>query len=336
MKVTRDSLYGGAVLIVVFLIDVFIPLGVADGALYVCTIVLVMRERKRVITAFAVLTSFMALLKFYIFYTPDTSWMVYVNRSISLIVIWATASLAIRYRLLEEKEKKEALLIEQKNKELEQFIYITSHDLKEPLRTIEGIVGLLEKEYDQNLDENGKRYVGYINSSVMRMNSLTKALLDYGRIGQDSVFVDIDCNRLLREIQEDIALSINDTKAKILVEDLPRIMGMENELRMLFQNLISNSIKFQKPGVPPEISISVVKQDEMWKFAIQDNGIGIDEKFKEKIFVIFQRLHKRNEYEGTGIGLAHCKKIVQLHGGDIWIESTPGNGTIFYFTLSQG
>jgi len=335
MKVTRDSLYGGIVLIAVFLIDIFIPLGVAVGALYVCCIVLVIRERKRVIVAFATFTSFMALLKFYIFFEPDTSWMVYVNRSISLIVIWATAFMAIRYRLLDEKEKREALLIEQKNKELEQFIYITSHDLKEPLRTIEGILGLLEKEYHQKMDENCKRYVGFINSSVMRMNSLTKALLDYGHIGQHAVFVDIDCNKLLVDIQEDIALLIADTKTSLRIEGLPRIKGMENEIRMLFQNLISNAIKFQKPGVPPEISINAIEQDEMWRFSIQDNGIGIDEKFKEKIFIIFQRLHKRNEYEGTGIGLAHCKKIVQLHGGDIWIESNPGNGSTFYFTISQ-
>jgi len=335
MRKGRNTLYGFLSLIVVFLIDVSIPLGVAVGALYVCSIVFVIKERKRTIVGVASIASFMVLLKLYIFVTPDTNWMVYVNRGISLLVIWATTLLAIRYRLLDEKEKREANSIEQKNKELEQFIYIASHDLKEPLRTIENIIGLFEKEYLQKLDDNGKRYAAYIHSSVTRMHNVIKGLLDYGRIGHQAIVKDIDCNKLLKDIQQDIALSIAETKANFHIENLPTIEGMETEIRMLFQNLINNAIKFKNPNVPPEISIFASKQDEMWRFAIQDNGIGIDEKYLDKIFIIFQRLHEPNEYEGTGIGLAHCKKIVQLHSGSIWAESRLGKGSTFYFTLGS-
>jgi light-regulated signal transduction histidine kinase (bacteriophytochrome) len=318
----------------IFLLDLFTPLGVAVGALYVCAILLTIRETKKVILCFAALASLVAVIKFLLFLTAETSWMVYVNRLISLIVIWATAFLAIRYRALDEKEKREAVLIEQKNKELEQFVYIASHDLKEPLRTVESIAGLLEKEYAEKFDETGKRYIHYISASVVRMRNLIKDLLDYGLIGQNALFTDIDCDTLISEILQDLAVSISKTNADVKYETLPHIKGMEGEIRMLFQNLISNSIKFKRSGVKPEISISAVKENGMWKFAIKDNGIGIDEKFKDQVFVLFQRLHEKNQYEGTGIGLAHCKKIVQLHGGTIWIEPQPDHGSIFYFTIS--
>lgn len=322
------------VLTAIFLLDLIIPLGVAVGALYVCAILLVIRERKKVILIFAVVASLIAITKFLIFLTAQTSWMVYVNRFISLIVIWATAFLAMRYRALDEKEKREAVLIEQKNKELEQFVYIASHDLKEPLRTVESVAGLLEEEYHEKFDETGKRYIHYISASVVRMRNLIKDLLDYGLIGQNAVFTTIDCNILIQEILEDLAVSISKTNAEVKHETLPAIKGMEGEMRMLFQNLISNSIKFRRSGVNPEISISAVKENGKWKFAVKDNGIGIDEKFTDQVFVLFQRLHERNQYEGTGIGLAHCKKIVQLHGGTIWIEPQPEHGSIFYFTIA--
>jgi signal transduction histidine kinase len=287
--------YGFLSLLFIFLIDLYIPLGVAIGALYVCSIVLVMKQRKRVIVSIAAMASVMVLLKFYIFIIPDTTWIVLANRGISLLVIWATTILAVRYRLLDEKEKREAAVVEQKNKELEQFIYIASHDLKEPLRTIENIIKLFEMDYLQKLDNTGKQYAAYIHSSVTRMHNVIKELLDYGRIGQTAELKDIDCNKLLKDIQQDIALSIEETKASFKIENLPMIRGMETEIRMLFQNLINNSIKFRRVGVLPVISITAVKFEDMWQFAIQDNGIGINEIYQDKIFLIFQRLHEAKE-----------------------------------------
>lgn len=225
--------------------------------------------------------------------------------------------------------------IKVKNKELEQFVYIASHDLQEPLRTLSSFVKLLEKEYPTKKGENSNIYLRFIDENATRMSQLIKGLLDYSRIGEAKKVTDVDCNVLIRGIKEDLSLAISKTQANITTDDLPVVKGYETELRLLFQNLISNAIKFHILDKPPCISISVEKLPRFWKFAVKDDGIGIDARNHKKIFNIFQRLNNRGDYKGTGIGLAHCRKIVEMHGGKIWVDSVPKVGSTFYFTVSK-
>ncbi len=225
--------------------------------------------------------------------------------------------------------------LERKNKELEQFAYVASHDLQEPLRTTSSFAELLQQQYQGKLDEKADKYLTFITQSSDRMKVLIKDLLDYSRIGRKKEKDQVDCNLILQEVLDDLDVAIKETQTEIISSRLPVFNGYATEVKQLFQNLITNAVKFRKPNAAPLINISASKKNGSWEFICKDNGIGIDEQHKERIFVIFQRLHTRSEYEGSGIGLAHCKKIVELHGGKIWIDSTPGKGSAFYFTIPQ-
>lgn len=230
---------------------------------------------------------------------------------------------------LEENNKKLISL----NREMEQFAYIASHDLQEPLRTVASFVDLLVEHNTEQQDEQVKVFHGFILDSVQRMRDLVAALLDYSRLGANSEREEIDCQRLLSDVCEDLGARIEDTQAEIRYSDLPRIAGKRTELRMLFQNMISNGIKFSRKDVRPCIHVSAERGDGEWVFCVRDNGIGISAEHFDKIFNIFQRLHNRDDFEGAGIGLAHCKKIVEMHSGKIWLESSLGEGSAFYFSL---
>jgi PAS domain S-box-containing protein len=236
---------------------------------------------------------------------------------------------------LEKKVLQRTAELESKNKELEQFAYVASHDLQEPLRTTSSFVELIRKQYYGKLDTPANKYIDYIIQASDRMKTLIKDLLDYSRIGREKKTEQVDCNVMLGEVLADLTKVIREHKARITAGALPMVTGFPTELKLLFQNLISNSIKFQKPGIAPVIDISSKKENGHWLFSFSDNGIGIDKQYQQRIFVIFQRLHNRSVYEGSGIGLAHCKKIVELHGGKIWVESNAGEGSTFHFTLAE-
>lgn len=224
--------------------------------------------------------------------------------------------------------------LERKNKELEQFAYVASHDLQEPIRTSSGFADLLQRQYKGRLDEKADKYLSYIIYSSERMNTLIKELLNYSRIGFEEKRVSINCNALMNEVIADLQKSITDTGAIIRFDNLPEINGYANAIKQLFQNLVSNALKFKREGILPEITIQGKPDGRRWSFSITDNGIGIAKEYFDRIFFIFQRLHNRSEYEGSGIGLSHCKKIIELHNGKIWVESTPGTGTTFHFTIA--
>ena len=225
--------------------------------------------------------------------------------------------------------------LEFKNNELEQFAFIASHDLQEPLRSITGLVEITQQSYKGKIDETLEKNLQYISESGKRMSNLINGLLDYARIGKKDGLTKIDINSILQDIRTDMAISIEDKNASIHMDKMPIIKGYEIEIRLLFQNLLSNAIKFSQPGVDPEVKITCKKNEEFWQFTISDNGIGIAQEHLEKIFVIFQRLHLKSQYGGAGIGLAHCKKIVELHNGRIWVESEPSRGSKFIFTLLE-
>lgn len=221
------------------------------------------------------------------------------------------------------------------NKGIEQFAYVASHDLQEPLRTISNFVNLFQTQYKGALDKDADEYLNLIIGATSRMQLLIKDLLDYSRIGSDKNKVAVDCNTLLKEVLNDMAKSIQDSKAEIHFEPLPIINGFLSGLKSLFQNLITNAIKYRKSDTQAIINITAQDKNNEWFFAIKDNGIGINKIYYERIFIIFQKLHTQQQYAGTGIGLAQAKKIIELHGGRIWIESELGKGSTFYFTIPK-
>ncbi|MBN1985490.1 MAG: PAS domain S-box protein, partial [Prolixibacteraceae bacterium] len=223
--------------------------------------------------------------------------------------------------------------IEDKNKELEQFTFIASHDLREPLNSITSLIELLLEDAEGKLDDETLKRLHFISQSSNRMKDLVKGLLDYARLGKNSEFEQVDCNEIVAAVVNDLEVLIKNSEAEIKVNKLPVFHALEIEMRLLFQNLISNAMKYRAPGRKPKIEIAAKKVKNGWEFAVSDNGIGIPPDQKEKIFIIFQRLHRRDEYEGIGVGLAHCRKIVELHDGKIWVESEPGKGSTFYFFI---
>ena len=238
------------------------------------------------------------------------------------------------------KQKEEQVALQNKrllnkNSELEQFTYITSHDLQEPLLTLMSFSNLLIEEYSESLDDEAKLYIEFINKSALRMRALVTGLMEYARIGKRDEVKEIDCNQVIRDVLADLSVKIKNTKTKIVVENLPKIIGHETYIRLLFQNLISNAIKFNKEGVKPEIKIEGSETETEWEFSIEDNGIGIAEKYIDQVFIIFKRLNNDSLYKGYGIGLAHCKKIVDIHSGEIQVKSKLGIGSTFSFTISK-
>lgn len=242
-----------------------------------------------------------------------------------------TETLLKREITLAEQNQK----LQNQNKELEQFTYITSHDLQEPLRSLISFSELLEKEFSDKLDGNGAIYIDFITKSSKRMRALVKGLLDYSRIGNNKELVETDCSQIINDVQDDMTSIIQESEAKITIDTLPVLKCYPTEMRQLFQNLISNAIKFRKKDCIPEIKISVTENQNNWIFSVQDNGIGIDQKDIHKLFIIFKRLNNRDEYEGTGIGLAHCKKIVELHGGTIWANAELNKQSTFTFIIPK-
>jgi PAS domain S-box-containing protein len=248
------------------------------------------------------------------------------------------AILEINRDITSRKRAEEALArtaaeLRRSNQELEVFASVASHDLQEPLRVIASYTQLLVREYGDQLDGGAHQLVAVILQGTRRMHALINDLLTYSRLGtRTKTFGPVDCSALLRTVLKNLEVSVRETAAVIQVGVLPTISGDESQLSQLFQNLISNALKFHGPR-PPEISISAEFEAPDWRFEVRDNGIGIDPKYHERIFVVFQRLHGREEFPGTGIGLAICKRIVEHHQGRIWVESTLGKGATFRFTL---
>ncbi|MFI6455255.1 ATP-binding protein [Streptosporangium amethystogenes] len=259
---------------------------------------------------------------------------------------------AMRHRILAEwhrasetqrRLEDQATELRRSNSELEQFAYVASHDLQEPLRKVASFTQMLEQRYGDQLDDRAKQYITFAVDGAKRMQMLINDLLDFSRVGRmGGERIDIDAEGPLRAALNNLAAPIEDTGATVTHDELPRLHGNRVQLTQLFQNLIGNAIKFRSED-PPEIHIGVRRDGDMWEFSCTDNGIGIDSKYTDRIFLIFQRLHGRDVYAGTGIGLALCKKIVEYHGGRIWVdtedsepENTTRTGTTFRWTLPSG
>ena len=221
------------------------------------------------------------------------------------------------------------------NAELEQFAYVASHDLQEPLRAIASYVSLIEKRYSELLDEKGRSYIRHVVEGASRMQNLINDVLTYSQVGVKEVALfSVDCEAVLKEILNDSQVAIKETAAINTWDKLPTVPAAPLMIQQVFQNLISNAIKFHGER-PPRIHISAELLGDDCIFSIRDQGIGISQRHQARIFKLFERLHGRDRYPGTGLGLAICKKIVERHGGKIWVSSEEGKGTTFYFSLAE-
>ncbi|MGD0570212.1 MAG: ATP-binding protein [Candidatus Sulfotelmatobacter sp.] len=219
------------------------------------------------------------------------------------------------------------------NADLEQFAYVASHDLQEPLRMVTAYTQLLGEKYKGRLDENADKFIGYASEGATRMQVLIQDLLAFSRVGRkEGASTSVDCNVVMAEVRQILTSTIQESGAVVNSANLPSVWTDRSQMAQVFQNLIGNAIKFRGKE-PPVVTIQAEKADQHWLFSVSDNGIGIAPEYAENVFVVFQRLHARTEYAGNGIGLAICKKIVERYGGKIWVESQLGSGSSFKFTV---
>jgi light-regulated signal transduction histidine kinase (bacteriophytochrome) len=235
--------------------------------------------------------------------------------------------------VLEQRVQERTAELQRSNAELEQFAYVASHDLQEPLRKVVGYTQLLGKRYRGQLDANADEFIGYAVDAASRMQLLIQDLLTYSRVGRlQKDLAPVDCETVLTQILRTLQPLIEESNALVTHDPLPTLTADAGQFAQLFQNLIANAIKFHAEQAP-QVHVTARRDDHEWVFSVRDNGIGIEPQYAERIFRMFQRLHSREAYPGTGIGLAICQKIVQRHGGHIWVKSQPGQGATFAFTI---
>ncbi len=331
---------------IILIIDLNTPLGYAVGAVYSILILyswIFPGNKAPVITG--IICTILIIVGFVYSPVEDVSVMsAGINRIISILVIWictalvgiakkSFTSLSLSKEKLEQKIRERTQEIEARNKELEQFVYITSHDLQEPLRTIKSFVELFKRDYETTLDEKGLKYLSFVSDSSTRMSLLINGILDYSRLGRIKKLSLVDTQGIINDLKSDISSTYDLSHVTLRGENLPQIFAFEMEMRILLQNLVLNAIRFKHPDRDCEIEVTAERQVGFWQFCVSDNGIGIAEEHFKKIFLIFQRLHSRNVYEGAGIGLSHCQKVATLHGGTIWVASKINEGSKFFFTI---
>jgi len=233
----------------------------------------------------------------------------------------------------EDGLRQTAVELARSNKDLEQFAYVASHDLQEPLRMVSLHIQLLQRRYQGKLDEQADKYILRAVEGSRQMQTLIKDLLAYARVGtRGKELVPVNCEAVFDQAVTHLAAAVRESGAEVTRSALPSVRGDNTQLVQLFQNLIGNALKFRAERTP-RVHLEAQQDGPYWRFSVRDNGIGIDPRYHDRLFVIFQRLHTKAEYPGTGIGLAICKKIVERHAGRIWVESEPGKGTVFFFTL---
>ncbi len=251
-----------------------------------------------------------------------------------------TANKEMAFQIEEKGKRADELVminaeLARSNAELEQFAYVATHDLQEPLRAVASCVQLLQKRYEGGLDGQAHEFIAHAVDGTKRMQTLINDLLAYSRISTHAqVFASTNCEMVLQEALANLMVAIAESGAAVTRDPLPTVSGDATQLTQLFQNLVGNALKF-RGGRPPQIHIGAVRNDHEWRFSVADNGIGMEPQYFERVFLVFQRLHTRKDYQGTGIGLAICKKVVERHGGRIWAESEPGQGATFCFTIPE-
>ena len=275
-------------------------------------------------------------------YVHDKGYIIRNENGKALRMIGATHDITslkeneINLKKLNQDLRDQARALADSNSELEQFAYVASHDLQEPLRMVTSFLSLLEINYADKFDDKGKKYIHFAVDGAKRMRQIILDLLEISKVGraEDNMEL-IDLNLLVNEILQLLQNQIDENKTVIEIGELPVLYAYRPSLMQVFQNLVGNSLKYKRKDIATQIKITATEQNEYWQFSVADNGIGIEEEYFSKIFIIFQRLHNQNEFSGTGIGLAITKKIIENLGGKIWLQSEPGKGTTFYFTIKK-
>lgn len=253
-----------------------------------------------------------------------------------LKILPLTIERALKQKQTDKDLAKHIEALARSNAELEQFAYVASHDLQEPLRMVTNFLQLLEKRLEDKMDTDSKEFINYAVEGAKRMKHMIDDLLSYSRVlSKKAQFEEIDVDIILDQVMEDLMENINENKAKIIRKKMPMLVADKIKLARIFINLINNAIKFRNKNAAPLIEISCEETKQDYVFSVRDNGLGLKKEYQEKIFIIFQRLNPKEEYPGSGIGLAVCKKIAELHDGKIWVESELGAGSTFYFSISR-
>ncbi len=268
------------------------------------------------------------------YYWVDTTIVPFSDRAGAPYQYVAIRTEVTEYKQLEQKMEEQVAELARSNDELEQFAYVVTHDLQEPLRAISSFVQLLKKYSNAQLDERAIDLISHVVAGTNRMQMLIDDLLTYAQVNASQTPKEVDCECLLNNVLADLSVTIGECNAIVTYDKLPVVRGIPFQFIQLFANLINNALKFQREQ-PPKIHVGVKENPDEWVFWVSDNGIGIEEQYLERIFRVFQRLHSRREYVGTGIGLAICKKVVEHHGGKIWVKSEPNVGSSFYFSIPK-
>ncbi len=349
---TRNIIISIAVTIAIFMLDVLTRREYAAWALYIIPLLFATPAVTRSNLPLLSLGGTILIVLDFLWSPGEISSLATINPVLGIFTLWAALPLLIRQKLAEEALDRSYREMEQRvadrtaelkktmdelarsNKDLEQFAYAVSHDLQEPLRTVGSYVDLLAEKYKGKLDEKADKYISYTIDGANRMSTLINDLLAYSRVGtRGKQFAPVEMSSVFKKAAGNLNKAIDEGHAVVTSDQLPQVFGDESQLVQLLQNLIGNAIKFRKKDVQSRIHISAERKGDQWVFGVHDNGIGIEPGFQERIFTVFQRLHTREEYPGTGIGLAICRRIVERHEGRIWVESKPGEGSTFYFTL---
>jgi signal transduction histidine kinase len=258
----------------------------------------------------------------------------YIFKPINSEILKSKVKVYLDLYVQHEEIMKLNTVLSQSNTELERFAYICSHDMQEPVRMMNSYASLLQDNSEEVLDAKGRKYLNFITGNATRMQKMIQDILAFSRIGREEIQLErVNCNDVVKEVLCEFEEMISQKNALVKCSDLPTVETSLTLMRVLFQNLIGNGLKFQDGSVPPEITIEAFEADNFWNFVVIDNGIGIDPEFHHKIFNIFQRLNRKEDYPGTGIGLSTCRKFIRLCGGDIKFESQSGQGTQFCFTI---
>lgn len=260
----------------------------------------------------------------------------YIFKPINADILRSKVKVYLDLYVQREQILKLNAVLRQSNEELERFAYICSHDMQEPVRMMHSYGELLERDCAANLGPDGVKYLKFITGSARHMQKMISDILTFSRIGREAPEIEtVQCDEIIREVLGKFETVIAEKNAWVTCNPLPTLKTSNTLIRVLFQNLVGNALKFQDGALAPEIDIRAERKGQAWEFTIRDNGIGIDPVFNDKVFAIFQRYHRKEEYPGTGIGLSTCKKFLEIYGGAIWFESTPGRGSVFYFTIPQ-
>lgn len=332
----------------IFVADLNVELGVAVGVAYLLVISLAyLSESAGVVQIAAIGCSILTLIGLYQSPAGGEDWKVLSNRVLALAAIWATAAPSLH--LLRQKSELESRVaertaqlaranasLEQSNAELKQFAYIASHDLQAPLRGVAGFAQFLATDYGDQLDETGKDFIQRIVSGVQRMKNLIDDLLEFSTVdSRQQPSHPVDLNEVFEDVMFSMRAFLTEIGAEVATAgELPSVSGDRGQILRLLQNLIDNAVNYRS-SKPLKVVVSAQRKGEGWRISVSDNGIGIAPEHRERIFEIFRRLHNEKDYPGTGIGLAICRSIVGRHGGEIWVEAEPNQGTVFHFTLAD-